>query len=121
MLFDSTTEFKEQKLLGGKLGMSDRRMDLRRPDGEPQQRTAQGPPHSSHLAVGLRLQHPGRGRVKFVLLVALVQKAAARPYLTYVLRIEIMLQFPTPGRHFQCILGKDMSSWLIIIESSLSL
>lgn len=61
-------------MLGRKPDMSD---ELRRPEGEFQPRTAQGPPHSTHLEVPLLLQHPSRGRVKCVALVALVQKAAA--------------------------------------------
>lgn len=40
-------------LLGGKLGVIDRKMDLRSPKGEPQPRAAKGPPHPSYLAVGL--------------------------------------------------------------------
>ena len=76
--------------------MGNRSMDLRRLDGEPQPRTTQGPPYSTHVTVSLQLQHLNRGRVKFVVHVALLQKAAACPYLTYVSRIEIMLWFPTP-------------------------
>lgn len=65
-------------MLGRKLGLSDLRwMDLRC----PQPRTAQGTPHCTHLAVPLQLQHPSR-RVKFLVLVGLVQKAAPGPYST---------------------------------------
>ena len=62
--------------------MSDRTMDLTCPDGQLQPRTAQGPLHSTNLAVSLLLHRSGRERVKFVVLLALVQKAAPCPYLT---------------------------------------
>lgn len=68
-------------VLGRKLGMSDRRITLNVLMAIPKPRTGQGPPHSIPLAVGVQLQHPSRGRVKFVSLTALVQKASSCPYL----------------------------------------
>ena len=66
--------------------------------------TTQGPPQPTPLAVGLWLQGPGRGRVKCVVHVALVHRAAPCPYLTYVSRIEIMLWLPT-------LAGISNTSW----------
>lgn len=57
------------------------------PSSHPQQRTIWGSPHSTHLAVGLQLQHLSGGRIKFAVLIALVQKVASGPYLIYASRI----------------------------------
>lgn len=53
--------------------MSDRGMDLRHPDGQPQPRTAAGLPHHTHLAVSLWSQHPGPERAKSDVFVVLVK------------------------------------------------
>lgn len=60
--------------VGRKLGVSDRRMDLRYPDREPQPRTARGPHHSTHLAVGLWLQHLSGEELSLLCLLHLCRK-----------------------------------------------
>ena len=97
-------------LLSRKLGMSNRKVSLRCPDGEPQLITTQGPPRCTHLPVCLWLQNPSSERVKFAELVALMQKAATCPYLTSVSRIEIML-VSYPVQVFWIHLGKE-NEWL---------
>ena len=84
--------------------MSNRRMDLRHPDGEPQQRTAPGQPITPIQWSVCGYSIPAEEELS--LFVVLLQKAEACPYLTYVSRIETILWFPTLRRRFKYILEK---------------